>query len=130
MKLSQFICPLQLKTLNSLKRGEEGAFFREKEKEIIEVLETIPSLYEQEDLGDKALYFLRYFAGGSALWYISEIGEPDEDGNIIAFGYADLGYGGELGYISITELLSVGAEMDFYWTAKTLKEIKGNKSDG
>ena len=124
ISLSKFICPAQLSVFNQLKRGEEGEFFREKEKEIIEVLETIPSLYEQENLGDKALYFLHYFAGGSASWYISEIGEPDEEGNIIAFGYADLGYGGELGYISITELLSVGAEMDFYWTAKTLKEIK------
>lgn len=126
MKLSQFICPLQLKILNSLKRGEEGEFFREKEKEIIEVLETIPSLYEQENLGDEAIFGLRYFAGGSASWLISEIGEPDDDGNIIAFGYADLGYGGELGYINITELMSIGAEMDFYWTPKTLKEIKGD----
>lgn len=41
-----------------------------------------------------------------------------------AFGLADLGYGGELGYISIVELLECGAELDLHWTPQTLAEVK------
>ena len=51
-----------------------------------------------------------------------------EDEQLQAFGLADLfGDGGELGYVSIEELKSVGAEMDLYWTPKTLREIKSPK---
>jgi hypothetical protein len=42
-----------------------------------------------------------------------------------AFGLADLfGDGGELGYISIVEILANGGGLDFYFTPKTLKEIR------
>lgn len=39
-------------------------------------------------------------------------------------GQADLGYGEpELGYISITELLDNGVELDLYFTPSTLGQI-------
>ena len=43
-----------------------------------------------------------------------------------ALGLANLGYGGELGYISIQELIDAGVELDVYWTPKTIGAIKGN----
>ena len=43
----------------------------------------------------------------------------------MAFGIADLGMEPELGYISIPELLEVGAELDLYHTPKTVAEILG-----
>jgi hypothetical protein len=34
-----------------------------------------------------------------------------------------LGYGGELGYISLVEILKCGAELDLYWQPRKLFEI-------
>ena len=44
-------------------------------------------------------------------------------GQLQAFGKADLGYGGELGYISLVDILKCGAELDFYWQPRKLFEI-------
>ena len=37
------------------------------------------------------------------------------DKQLQAFGKADLGHGGELGYISIVEIIKCGAELDLHW---------------
>ena len=34
------------------------------------------------------------------------------------------GDGGELGYISIAELIQLGAELDLHWTPRTLAEVR------
>jgi hypothetical protein len=58
------------------------------------------------------------------LW--AEDADPDHTGQEQAFGIADLCVGcRKLGYISIPELLEVGAELDFYHTPKTVAEILG-----
>jgi hypothetical protein len=110
--------------------GEESDFFIEKGLEIAKTLKTMPKTYEQDGLGDKSIVHLHYFLG-NADWYITEkdMGEcPDSkevSEQLQAFGLADLGMGyPELGYISIEELKSVGAELDLYWTPKTLAEVK------
>ena len=110
--------------------GEETDFFIEKGLEVAKTLKTMPKTYEQDGLGDKSIVHLHYFLG-NADWYITEkdMGEcPDSkevSEQLQAFGLADLGMGyPELGYISIEELKSVGAELDLYWTPKTLAEVK------
>jgi hypothetical protein len=40
---------------------------------------------------------------------------------------ADLGYGAELGYISIEELIKNSVEIDLHWKPITLKELKNKK---
>jgi len=55
-------------------------------------------------------------------WYITE--RDMETDQLQAFGLANLGYGGELGYISIEELKSSNVEIDLHWTPKTLREVK------
>jgi hypothetical protein len=91
----------------------------------------MPKTGEQDGKGEQATAYLHYFAGGQASWYITEkdAGSPDDDpgtGQIQAFGLADLfGDGGELGYISIAEILENGGELDFHFTPKTLAEIRG-----
>ena len=47
--------------------------------------------------------------------------EPEQNQ---AFGLADIGYGAELGYISIAELRSVGAEMDYHYEPRTIAAQK------
>ena len=65
-------------------------------------------------------------AGSGPAWYITERDKSADDGNgnAQAFGLADLfADGGELGYISIPELLENGAHLDLAFTPKPLSEI-------
>jgi hypothetical protein len=112
-------------------RGEEWQFFADKAVELLRLTMQMPKTYETDGQGRAAIAHLHYFAGGQGNWYVTEKdkGDPDDEKEGIppqsqAFGLADiLGDGGELGYINIAELLSVGAELDFYWTPKPLNEI-------
>lgn len=123
LKLNQFIGKNQLTTINQLSRGEEGKFFRDKLKEIKTVIDSMPKTYETDGQGNEAIIHLHYFSGGSD-WYITERDMGDEQ--IQAFGLADMGYP-ELGYISISELIKLNVELDFYWKPKTLGEIRSEK---
>ena len=117
-----FIPYPQFKTMTQLCRGEEGDFFRAKFAEYANRFNTMPKTYEQDGLGDEAVVHLHYFSG-SADWYITERDMEAEQQQ--AFGWADLGYGGELGYISLIELCqSPRVEIDLHWTPKTLAAIK------
>lgn len=71
-----------------------------------QVAETLPPLYSGADSPDPLgqLAVVHLFVG-SADWWISEYNPKTG----IAFGLSDLGYGSELGYISIPELESVRA---------------------
>jgi hypothetical protein len=85
----------------------------------------MPATYATESQGRAAIAHLHYFLGGADWWIIEKDSDPDNAGQVQAFGIADLGMGPELGYISIPELLEVGAELDFYHTPKTVAEILG-----
>lgn len=121
--LRNFINPGQLSRLEELARdSEEKDFFDDKLAELQKLVVTMPKVYEQEGKDGQAVVYLHYFYG-SADWYILER-DIDINEQIQAFGQADLfGDGGELGYISIQELLSVGAELDMFWTPKTLDQL-------
>jgi hypothetical protein len=121
----------QARMIKSAMRGEEGNHFREKMKEIDAVLARMPVTYQSDEQGENAVAHLHYFMGGVDAW-ITELdcGSPDDqpgEEQSQAFGLIDLGFGPELGYISIPELLSVGMELDLYWTPKTIAAIKASK---
>lgn len=121
--VGDFIPKIQLATMLKLERGEEGQFFRDKVKDLADQIASMPATYGQDGKGDQAVAHLHYFSSG-ADWYITE---KDMDGGVDqAFGLADLGDGGELGYISIRELTALaGVELDLHWSPKTLGEIRG-----
>lgn len=124
--LSRFVPESQLKTIFNLAGGEEGQYFKDKLDEIHRLVDSMPKTYGQDGLGDDAIAYMHYFIGG-ANWYITERDMEDEQHQ--AFGLADLfGDGGEIGYISIEELKSVGAELDLYWNPVTIGEIKAQQS--
>lgn len=131
--LRGFIGPSQLRTVQSLARGEERQFFYDKMVELAAIVSTMPTTGQQDGKGDEAIAYLRYFAGGQAQCYITErdIGCEDDTPEMFqsqAFGHADLfGDGGELGYICLPEWLQNRAELDFHFTPKTLREIKGER---
>lgn len=120
--LACFINPVQLRTIHQLARGEEGAFFVSKMKELSQTFTTMPKPYKTDGQGDDAVAVLHYFGRGGD-WYIVERDSSDEQHQ--AFGVACLsGEYPEKGYISIAELLESGVELDLHWTPKKLCEIE------
>lgn len=119
-KLQRFIMPSQLSMLGDLCRGEEMDFFKNKLLELSDTVNSMPVTYETDGQGDQAVVQLHYFTQGCD-WYVTERDQETEQ--LQAFGMADLGYGGELGYISIVELLECGAELDLHWKPKTLAQV-------
>jgi hypothetical protein len=129
--MKRFVPALQYKTIWSLSKGEEGEFFVSKMEELAKLIEGMPKTYDQDGKGNASIAYLHYF-GGSADWYITEK-DKEGDGTQQAFGLASL-YGdiseGELGYISIEELVSSPrVELDLHYTPKTLAQIKGVAED-
>ncbi|MGL4448509.1 MAG: hypothetical protein ACRCZA_12620 [Shewanella sp.] len=76
--------------------------------------------YEQDGKGLAATAYLHYFRGG-ADWYITE--KDSDGGTRQAYGWSDLGAGGELGYISIDELTAQNIELDLHFEPKALSSI-------
>jgi hypothetical protein len=124
--LRRFISPQQMAALHQCLQGEERQFFIGKLADLAAMIAAMPVTYQQDDKGQDAIVYLHYFAGGQANWYITEKDAemPEEPGQHQAFGLADLfNDGGELGYISIVELIQNRAELDLYFKPCTLREI-------
>jgi len=124
--LAHYVGKAQLAALRQGYNGEEGVFFADKMREYVERIKAMPQTYAQDGLGAAALVHLHYFSGASD-WYITEKdSDPDAEGQIQAFGLADLFHdGGELGYISIKELIEANVELDLHWSVKTLEAVRG-----
>jgi len=124
----EFMPAAQYRSMRDGLKGEESQYFADKFMEFAERIKTMPKTYEQDGLGDKAIAHLHYFKGRGD-WYITEkdIGSEEEPGQHQAFGLADLGLGGDLGYISIVELIKNNVELDLHWKPKTLAEIQRRK---
>lgn len=123
--LRNFIGIIQRETLVRGLMGEEKQAIADLVGANVVKIDNMPKTYEQDGLGNQAVAHLHYFRGGMD-WYITEKDMGDGDGageQIQAFGLVNLGYGPELGYISITELLMEGVEFDLYWEPKTLAEL-------
>lgn len=91
-----------------------------------QIRRTIPALYSQEDKGEEATVYVKFFTpDASATWWATEF-----DGEDTFFGLVDLGYGSELGYFSLSELeslrgpLGLPVERDLYWTPKALSAVQ------
>lgn len=124
--ISPFLSGMQRKVMQSAMRGEEAQYFIDKAIEVKEIIDTMPETYGQDGKGGEAIAYLHYFTG-SMDWYITEK-DMEGEGTLQAFGLADIfNDGGEVGYISIAEIVGrgVNAELDLHWTPKTLNQIRG-----
>lgn len=123
-RIKPFLSETQFAYLAEAAIGEEGDFFSGQIIQLAQQLSDAPTTYQQDGLGDMAIAHFHYFLGGSD-WFITEL---DMDGGVDqAFGLAVLNGDwifAELGYISIRELVSIGAELDLYWQPRTLGAIK------
>jgi hypothetical protein len=122
-KLQRFIMPSQLSMIGDMCRGEERDFFKNKVLELSDTVNSMPVTYETDGQGDQAMAHLHYFSRDCD-WYITERDQEEEQ--LQAFGLACI-WEEELGYISIQELIEAGAELDLYWTPKTLSQIKAER---
>lgn len=123
MRLDQFINPQQLAVIVELTHGEEGDFFLEKLLEIDGIINLMPKTYQTDNQSDGALVSLHYFLGNSDWWIIERDKREDQESS---FGFVCINGDkrcAELGYISIVELLSFGAELDLYWKIKTIGDV-------
>lgn len=131
LNLKQFVNPVQLSVMRSLCRGEEGAHFVDTIKGLQSTIANMPVTYETDGQGDNAIAHLHYFSGASD-WWITErdIGDPEDavpGEQHQAFGFSCLnGWTdcAELGYISISELIHCGVELDLNWSPVSIGEIK------
>lgn len=119
-----FVGPFQRQAIYSAMQGEEGAFFRDMVISLIDKFATMPETYEQDGIGESAVAYLHYFTPGADYYITERDSDPDGEGQVQAFGSADLGYGPELGYISIKELLENRAELDLYFIPCTLASLR------
>lgn len=127
--LHGFIGRSQLSAIGHACYGEEQQFFINKLVELAGVVSSMPKSYETDGQSDNATVYLHYFGAGNCDWYIIEADtNEDGEGQHQAFGLADLGYGGELGYISIAELIQLNIELDLYFKPCTLAELKSQRS--
>jgi hypothetical protein len=117
--LRHFIGGYQYVNLNHLLKLPDADFYADRILSIAETVDNMPLPYETDGQGDKILVYLHYFKGGCD-WYITERDSSEEQ--IKSFGRADLGYGPELGYISIQELIENGAALDLHWRPKPLHD--------
>ena len=99
--------------------GEEQIHFRQMVQDWAARIAAMPRTYETDGQGLKAVAVLHYFTPAFD-FYITE--KDRSGGTQQAFGLA-IAPERELGYISIRQLVEAGAELDLYWTPKTLTEI-------
>lgn len=118
-KISHFLPAHQIQYLSQLRHQKE---IQEMISDLEATISNMPVTYQTDGMGDTAIAHLHYFTANGD-WYITE---KDKDGGVVqAFGLASIANSyPEIGYISIQELVSLGAQLDLNWTAKTLSEIK------
>ena len=123
-RLKKFMPVAEFNVLKSALRGEERDGFADMLRGMAARVGAMPLTYQQDGKGDAAMVYLHYFTPASD-WYITE---KDVDVETLqAYGYAMLNgdrINAEMGYISIDELISNGAELDLHFTPRSLGAIK------
>ena len=93
------------------------------------ILNALPQLYANDgkDASEVKVPLKLFNPCGAQTWYMTEY-SPEKN---LAYGLCDLGYGGEMGYVSIDELESLKLpfglkiERDICWDMNTkLSEVK------
>lgn len=117
--LKRFMSKSQLQVMTGNIRSEEGQFFIDKMVEMADLFASMPATGETDGQGDNAIAHLHYFHGNMD-WYITERDMLHDQHQ--AFGYANIGYGYECGYISLVELAENNIELDLHFTPKPVGE--------
>ena len=94
-----------------------------------EIRKQLPPLYSQDDLGDEAIAYVKYFATGTDwTWYATEF-----DGRDCFFGLVQ-GFEEELGYFTLSEFVNsqlpagVAIERDLHFKPTPLKHLRRDRA--
>ena len=120
LMLRPYLCRNQRLGLIQLLCGEERAWYRQRLREMLNIISGIPALYTTDGQGDAAVAQLHYFTP-HADFYFTELDRESVD--LPGFGLAII-TDAELGYMSLTEVLANGGELDLHWTPQTIGEIR------
>ena len=124
LNLNQFVNQSQMQVLRDLCKGEEKEHFISIIEKLKNTIACMPATYDTDGQSDDALVSLHYFTGSSHWWIIERDCEQEQ---LQALGFVGLnGWvdDAELGYVSISELIRNGAELDLYWKPTTLAEVR------
>jgi len=128
--LSKFMPRAQRMVLTSQLAGEEGEGIAEIVNAVAKVIAEMPETYQTEGQGLNALAHLHYFIAGVEAWIVEkDRGDPNngDTSQTQAYGMVTMTGNvedGQVGYVSIEELVEAGAELDLYWTPKTLAQVR------
>lgn len=126
--LADFISVSQRFALKDLLGSEEGDYFATTVLALAKRIRDMPKTYETDDQGLAARVYLHYFLGGVDAWITEKdkgTGDPEDTTQRQAFGKCRIQpHDGELGYISIAELIDNGVELDLHWDChNTLQDL-------
>lgn len=124
--IKRFLSRAQYRTIAAAMKGEEKQFFIDKARLLADIINGMAETYEQDGKGMDATAYLHYFKAG-ADWYITE--KDSQGGTQQAFGWANLGHGGELGYISIDELTQNNAELNLHFDPQPLSGVTNGSGE-
>lgn len=100
--------------------GEECAWYRQRMREMLNVISGIPAIYATDGQGESAIAHLHYFTPNADFYFI-ELDRESE--NLPGFGLAII-TDAELGYMNLMEVLANGGELDLHWKPLTIAEIR------
>lgn len=95
-----------------------------------ELLNTIPDLYDTEEIPDPICHIKLFLSGIEWTWYVTELSRQEQN---LCFGYV-IGLENELGYFTLDELeslqgsLGISVERDEAFVPIPLSEIKRQSS--
>ncbi len=119
----QFMPPSQAHCFEDGLRGEEHRYFEDIADKLARIINSAPSIYETDELGEEVKPVLHYFYGNVDI-YITEIDRSDTNR---LFGYTSLGMGylefGEIHTTPIFQQLPL-LNLDFNFTPKTIREYR------
>lgn len=130
MTVRPFLSRQQLAVLAQACRGEEALHFLRRLVDLAEQIRAVPKTGDQEGLGDQSTVHLHYFLS-SCDWFVVEK-DAFGEGVDMAFGYTVLNgneLDAELGYVSISEIVHCGAELDLHFKPRSLAEVKAERAN-
>jgi hypothetical protein len=118
-----FLSRAQFATLQALCNGSEGPYFDGRIRALACQLLAMPKTGEQDGEGVDPVVYLHYFLGGMD-WYIvekDEIGGVEQTHGFVVQRCDH--HGGDLGYVSIAEIVACGVELDLHFEPCPLSQI-------
>lgn len=105
--------------------GEGAAGVGDRLDALAATLRRMPRLHETDGQGGRALARM-HWSTGAADWWLVEWDATGRSG----FGLCDLGqgFGPELGYFALSDMLSIGAELDLHWQPAPVARIRADRS--